>query len=68
MIRANDIGWNLVCDSANCGESRFYENLRTKEYMRKDAQIDGWTRCRVNGKMIDLCPSCSAKKPKEQEA
>ena len=52
---------DIDCDYENCNNWEFGTvgtKQNTKEARKKVAKI-GWTRCRVMGDLMDLCPDCT---------
>lgn len=52
----------LWCDGVDeegrCGNwhGTAESNGETTEHLRRSAQVDGWVRRRLNGRLVDLCP------------
>ncbi|MFD5220290.1 hypothetical protein ACFWMH_21900 [Streptomyces tendae] len=63
------IGYEVYCDGPtardDCPESaavRASVASRTARQVRADGRAEGWTARRGGGRLIDLCPSCTAKR------
>ncbi|MFC8423981.1 hypothetical protein ACFUN7_24400 [Streptomyces sp. NPDC057236] len=63
------IGYEVYCDGPttqdDCPESaavRASVASRTARQVRADGRAQGWTARHGGGRLIDLCPSCTAKR------
>lgn len=68
-MTARPIGVEVSCDGpnerTNCPESaaiRASFDSVTARQVRADGRSDGWTTRRAPGRLLDLCPSCTAKR------
>ena len=66
-MTARPIGVEVSCDGpapgTDCPDSaavRAQFTSMTPQQVRADGREDGWTRRRRNGRLVDLCPTCSA--------
>lgn len=66
-MTAYSLGVEISCDGpapgADCPDSaavaaRF--GSMTPQQVRADGREDGWTRSRRTGRLVDLCPRCTA--------
>ena len=57
----------LWCDMKRCAVHGHYEERLAQRVIRKLAKRYGWSRRKINGKMRDLCPSCSQKEDTRAE-
>lgn len=64
-MTAYPLGYEVACDGpmgANgCPQSaavRAQFTSRTAQAVRADGRRDGWTRRRVPGRLLDICPHC----------
>jgi hypothetical protein len=66
-VTAYSLGVEVSCDGpapgADCPDSaavRAQFTSMTPQQVRADGREDGWTRRRRNGRLVDLCPTCTA--------
>ncbi|MFE0974328.1 hypothetical protein [Streptomyces rochei] len=68
-MTAHAIGYEVYCDGpdehTDCPESAAIANSfasRTARAVRADGREQGWTAWHGGGRLIDLCPRCTAKR------
>ncbi|NEA52372.1 hypothetical protein [Streptomyces sp. SID10815] len=68
-MTAYPIGMEVACngpdEQTDCPDSaavRASFTSRTARQVRADGRRDGWTTRRAPGRLLDMCPSCTAKR------